>query len=99
LVICAKAVREGSADGVSARGFSIREGMRTKRKQKRCQANELMVGDCWIGLTQAQGSGLILATRVGKHTDEFISNLGSANQYIVVFLGILFIELMVRIWE
>ena len=34
-----------------------------------------MVGDCWIGITQAQGSGLILATRVGKHTDEFISQL------------------------
>ena len=34
-----------------------------------------MVGDCWIGMTQAQGSGIILATRVGKHTDEFISQL------------------------
>ena len=34
-----------------------------------------MVGDCWIGMTQAQGSGLILATRVGKHTDEFIAQL------------------------
>ena len=34
-----------------------------------------MIGDCWIGLTQAQGSGLILATRVGKHTDEFIAQL------------------------
>ena len=28
-----------------------------------------------IGMTQAQGSGLILATRVGKHTDEFIAQL------------------------
>ena len=26
-------------------------------------------------MTQAQGSGLILATRVGKHTDEFIAQL------------------------
>ena len=34
-----------------------------------------MVGDCWIGMTQATGSGLILATRVGKHTDEFIDQL------------------------
>ena len=34
-----------------------------------------MVGDCWIGMTQAMGSGLILAARVGKHTDEFISEL------------------------
>lgn len=34
-----------------------------------------MVGDCWIGMTQARESGLILATRVGKHTDEFIAQL------------------------
>ena len=34
-----------------------------------------MVGDCWIGMTQAAGSGLILAARVGKHTDEFIDQL------------------------
>ena len=34
-----------------------------------------MIGDCWIGITQAQGSGIILATRVGKHTDEFIAQL------------------------
>ena len=34
-----------------------------------------MVGDCWIGMTQAIGSGLILATRAGKHTDEFIDQL------------------------
>ena len=44
-------------------------------KQKHCLQDELMVGDCWIGMTQAQGSGLILATRVGKHSDEFISQL------------------------
>lgn len=34
-----------------------------------------MIGDCWIGMTQATGSGLILATRVGKHTDKFIGEL------------------------
>jgi hypothetical protein len=34
-----------------------------------------MVGDCWIGMTQATGSGLVLAARVGKHTDEFIEQL------------------------
>ena len=45
------------------------------KKQKNCLQNELIVGDCWIGMTQAQGSGLILATRVGKHTDEFIAQL------------------------
>ena len=49
--------------------------MRTKTKQKHCAPDELMVGDCWIGMTQAQGSGLILATRIGKHTDELISQL------------------------
>ncbi len=34
-----------------------------------------MIGDCWIGLTQAQGSGLIIVARVGKHTDEVITQL------------------------
>jgi insertion element IS1 protein InsB len=45
------------------------------KKQKHCLQEELMIGDCWIGMTQAQGSGLILATRVGKHTDELIAQL------------------------
>jgi IS1 family transposase len=33
------------------------------------------VGDCWIGLSLANFSGLILATRVGKHTDKLIEQL------------------------
>jgi IS1 family transposase len=33
------------------------------------------VGDCWIGLSLAQTSGLILSARVGKHTDEFLTEL------------------------
>ena len=37
--------------------------------------NELPEGDCGIGMTQASSSGFILATRVGKHTDQFISEL------------------------
>ncbi len=43
-----------------------------KKKQKHCQMNELTEGYCWIGMTQASSSGLILAARVGKHTDQFI---------------------------
>jgi len=45
------------------------------KKQKNCLSDEIRVGDCWIGVTQAIGSGLILAARVGKHTDEFIQEL------------------------
>jgi len=33
------------------------------------------MGDCWIGLSQAKDSGLILSARVGKHTDELIEEL------------------------
>lgn len=33
------------------------------------------MGDCWIGISQASDSGLILSARVGKHTDEFIEAL------------------------
>ncbi len=37
--------------------------------------HELREGDCWIGMSQASSSGLILAARVGKHTDQFIEEL------------------------
>jgi hypothetical protein len=33
---------------------------------------ELEVGDCWIATSLADSSGLILAARVGKHTDELL---------------------------
>lgn len=45
------------------------------KKQKQCGAQDREVGDCWIGLSLAQSSGLILAARVGKHTDELIAQL------------------------
>lgn len=45
------------------------------KKQKQCLPGELEVGDCWIGLSLANSSGLILAARVGKHTDELIEEL------------------------
>ncbi len=41
-----------------------------RKKQKQCLPQELEAGDCWIGLSLANTSGLILAARVGKHTDE-----------------------------
>lgn len=34
-----------------------------------------MVGDCWIWLSLASHSGLILAARVGKRTDAFLTEL------------------------
>ena len=45
------------------------------KKQKQCLADDLEVGDCWIGVSLADSSGLILAARVGKHTDELIEEL------------------------
>ena len=45
------------------------------KKQKQCVPGELKVGDCWIGVSLAVRSGLILAARVGKHTDELIEEL------------------------
>jgi hypothetical protein len=38
------------------------------------------VGDCWIGLSLADSSGLILAARVGKHTDGLYA-FGGAKPY------------------
>lgn len=34
-----------------------------------------MRGDCWIGTSLASESGLIIAARVGKHTDKFLEEL------------------------
>jgi hypothetical protein len=45
------------------------------KKQKQCFPGELEVGDCWIGVSLADASGLILAARVEKHTDELIEEL------------------------
>ncbi len=45
------------------------------KKQKQCLPSELEVGDGWIGLSLANSSGLILAARVGKHTDKLIEEL------------------------
>ena len=46
-----------------------------RKKQKQCLPEELEADDCWIGLSLANTSGLILAARVRKHTDEFIEEL------------------------
>lgn len=45
------------------------------KKQKQCVSEELEVGDCWIAISLASSSGLILSARVGKHTDELIEEL------------------------
>jgi insertion element IS1 protein InsB len=45
------------------------------KKQKHCTAAERNSGDCWVGLSLASSSGLLLAACVGKHTDAFIKQL------------------------
>lgn len=45
-------------------------GQMRGKKQKHCLPEELEAGDCWVGLSLAQLSGLILTGRVGKHTDS-----------------------------
>ena len=39
-----------------------------------------MAGDCWIGVSLANDSGLILTARVGKHTDAFIEELVNSTE-------------------
>jgi IS1 family transposase len=41
---------------------------------------ELVAGDCWIALSLAQLSGLLLCGRVGKHTDELAQELISSTE-------------------
>ncbi len=46
-----------------------------RKKQKHCLPDELKAGDCWIALSLAASSGLILSGRVGKHTDKLAQEL------------------------
>jgi insertion element IS1 protein InsB len=46
-----------------------------RKKQAHCALGEEGCGDCWIGLSLEQQSGLILSGRVGKHTDAFAEEL------------------------
>ena len=50
------------------------------KKQQQCLTQEREAGDCWIGVSLANTSGLILAARVGKHTDALIEHLVSSTQ-------------------
>ncbi len=67
MVICRKAVRPR----VGVR----RKGTRTKTKQCQCEPDEIIAGDCWIGISLAQDSGLILAARVGKRKDQLLEEM------------------------
>ena len=51
-----------------------------RKKQKRCLPEELEVGDCWVALSLAQLSGLILCGRVGKHNDELAQELAVSTE-------------------
>lgn len=45
------------------------------KKQKNCKVEDLEMGDCWIGISLALESGLIIGARVGKHSDRLLSEL------------------------
>jgi len=51
-----------------------------RKKQKRCLPEELEAGDCWIALSLAQMSGLILTGCVGKHTDSLAQELVTSTE-------------------
>ena len=51
-----------------------------EKKQKHCLPDELEAGDCWLALSLAQLSGLILTGRVGKHTDSLAQQLVTSTE-------------------
>lgn len=51
-----------------------------RKKQKHCLPQDIETGDCWIALSLAQLSGLILTGRVGKHTDELAQELVTSTE-------------------
>ena len=46
-----------------------------EKHQKHSLPEEFEVGGCWIGVSLAKQSGLIISTRVGKYTDELLADL------------------------
>lgn len=42
--------------------------------------DELVAGDCWLALSLAQLSGLILTGRIGKHTDSLAQELATSTE-------------------
>ena len=50
------------------------------KKQKQCLPEQLVAGDCWIALSLAQLSGLILTGRVGKHTGSLAIELVTSTE-------------------
>jgi len=45
-----------------------------------CWTEEIETGDCWIAVSLAHLSGLILCARVGKHTHELAQELVSSTE-------------------
>lgn len=45
------------------------------KRHQRYGPEDINLGDCWIGMSLAQQSGLILSARVSKHTDAFLAEL------------------------
>ena len=45
-----------------------------------CLSDELEIGDCWLAMSLAQLSGLILCGRVGKHTDSLAIELVTSTE-------------------
>lgn len=68
-------VHNQEVQGVETNQIGADEFWSFVKKQKQCQPEEIQVGDCWVALSLAQTSGLILAARVGKHTDLLLMEL------------------------
>jgi insertion element IS1 protein InsB len=52
----------------------------SSKKQQQCASGESKQGDCWIALSVAYNSGVIVSARVGKHTDTLLNELLVSNQ-------------------
>lgn len=50
------------------------------KKQNNCTIDERTKGDCWIAISIAHDSGLILSTRVGKNTDQLLEELWNSTE-------------------
>ncbi len=51
-----------------------------KKILHQCLPEQLAAGDCWLALSLAQLSGLVLAGRVGKHTEELAQELVTSTE-------------------
>ncbi|WP_050765898.1 hypothetical protein [Synechococcus sp. PCC 7335] len=73
----AQLVHDEAVQDVECSQITVDEMWLFVKKAHRLRSRRL---DCWLGVSPADESRLILSLRVGKHTDEFLTELVASTE-------------------